>query len=311
MSCEVYEYLNSIKIPIRKLMTEELFDNAIAIIYDMNMRDGSTCGLPPVIVTESNDLEASTIFGSIQISKGTFEHCLGSETVYIDSLFPSFKGIEFDYMLVARSALMWILAHEWTHARRKHDEVSKQAMTILEDHDESAISHALEHDADLCAISAIYRKMQTIFGSTLPDIDIRKIVTYCLFFSLRTVPWRRSHSHAPMDERLYHMAEKMIQLPEVYGSKIATDFIAPESKSRGPLILDAFARCEKAFLEKQDMSLDGNLLERWEKYFNSNSHTPIMATWQAISPIVQRLSGTLADNNPGANLKYRRVQEEL
>ena len=139
-------------------------------------------GLPELRVFRGScsDLaELRDLLQQICISQGLLDLCFSAqedaETTKLDIRIPRPLG-EFS---VAKVSFMWAYAHEAFHFVRRHALVEKHFGA------DKATRHALEYDADLCAVAVVYRHVQ-LKTSTGDALQSKRAVLMNLFWFLRT-----------------------------------------------------------------------------------------------------------------------------
>jgi hypothetical protein len=114
-------------------------------------------GVPDLyIVTNARpeDTELRDLVNAICLTDGLLKYCIDVEkqaaAVSLDFRLPRPLGVR----SVAKIALLWAFGHELFHYLRRH--------ALVEKHfgGDAATKHALEFDADMCAVASIYRLVQ-------------------------------------------------------------------------------------------------------------------------------------------------------
>ncbi|WP_455913457.1 hypothetical protein [Pseudomonas syringae] len=247
-------------------------------------------------IADTDQLIAEGSPYSIYISRGIIQHCIGAPCIEVDEISPVMSAFEFDYNSLSENALSWIIAHEYFHISRKHNEVAAAALEKLGLGSEALIASALEHDADLMAVAAMYRFLQFKLHNNIHDLDIRRLTAYSIFFSLRTFSQISDDDiHSPMPERLFHMLQKLIQVVKNPNETVSVSGPTEFSRERVEPVTSAFVSCENHFRLTNEKSSD------FFKIFQTISQDAdifkISHAWAKISPYVERVTGTRSNNN--------------
>lgn len=245
----------------------------------------------------------------IRFSTGLVKHYEQTRFPDITSLIPGASFV-LGANWVMDLGLTWSLSHEFVHIYRKHDSVedailaASGATARVEARLQSAINltqgsiqKALEHDADLCAAAKIYRYIQRRCSKVVEDIILRKMALFYVYWGIRTLP-ENSHgdSHPAMYERLYEITNKLAQVP--------TDFRAPyivgqdldQQLKRAAVLAELAMDLERAYIADSGQSEIDAYWYKWFIHINSRERTQRAKDWQKVSPWVEKISGTIADN---------------
>lgn len=274
----------------------EVLKDALAIIPLIRSRYPGAQSDIAVRVSNSEDLVAESNPYSIVISIGMIKHCIAAPCMPIDEICPAMSSTNFNYGGLAAIALAWVVAHEYFHIVRRHNEVATAAIGLPGRPYANSISNALEHDADLLAVAAVYRLMQKQFGGVIHDLDVRRITVYSIFFSLRTFNQGSSDGvHSAMPERLFHLLQKLVQVTKGPEEKVSVAGLTDYSRERLEPLLQSFAQCEQYFHLMGDG--DGsNLLWLFREFANNKRIFEISESWEWISPTVEKITGGRANN---------------
>lgn len=309
---EIQEYLSSIEDPARRATLQNAFEAALECI------DVALAHLPVeerelhISVYEDSELQAlaSERNRMIRFSTGLIEHYESIQYPEITDVIPGAPAV-IGRSWVVDLGFAWSLAHELVHIYRKHDSV-EDAISEASALDHSAVSNgkraaldldsnslrkALEHDADLSAAAMIYRYIQRRLGKFVDDLIIRKMALFYLYFGIRALPENdHSASHPAMYERLYEITGKLAQLPEKQsGSYIVGQDLDIHLFRTGELAKTAMD-LEKFFLARSGTSELNAYWTKWFGHIERGEHTQRAKDWSKVSPWVQEISGTLADN---------------
>lgn len=282
---------------LRNQRLVEVLKGALAIIPLIKNTYSKEQSDIPIRISNSENLSAESNPYSIVISVGMIKHCIAAPCMPIDEICPALPIETFDYNAMAAIALAWIIAHEYFHIVRRHNEVAIAARDLPGRPYANSIDNALEHDADLMAVAALYRLIQMRLGNAIHDLDVRRITVHGIFLTLRTFPQESSDDiHSAMPERLFQMYQKLVQVIKGGSEKVSASGLTDYSLERAIPILQAFTQCEKYF-----QLLGGenkpNLDKLFAEFCNNKDVPAIVKSWQWISPVVERITGTKSNNN--------------
>ncbi|MNM29972.1 hypothetical protein D3C81_405230 [compost metagenome] len=284
-SLEVHDYLNQIDDVDARNFAEQALQEACKVLSAINQmleKDGDVAEIRVIMDATPN---AEAISYVIRINSGLIEHCL---KIARDNDLNLDLPCWVTPPVLASTCLSWILAHEWTHIVRCHEDVCSE---LGRDPD---ISRALEQDADFCAVAVIYRLLQAKFSALANDIEIRGLVIHCIFWSIRSLP-SQSNSHAGIELRI---ANAIIKL-----SSLSIDSFEPPDcsaeREETLIVSTALAQvlisAEKYYqAHTSDVDKKPDLLKKFVQAFKDGSAGMPTRTWGRISPVVERLSTTRA-----------------
>ncbi|MBH3329864.1 hypothetical protein I5L56_09540 [Pseudomonas oryzihabitans] len=265
----------------------QVLDFSLPVIESINRKYGGS-DTPEIRIIPNEAIGAEANVYVIRLNTGLIDHILipppASPQEVISRKIPAFFGGNPSAMF----SLVWILAHEWMHVVRKHNELHHHIQ------DTDKVSQALEYDADLCGTAEIYRLMQRLFGAHVDDLQIRKYAAYSIFWTLRVLPnYGENNSHGSHTERLYHICQKLaiinknpLRAPDINASK-------PETQERCISILNAVIKCEDIYLSlQQGTSPTEHIASVWQRFIETNEHLTTVETWESIKEIVARISET-------------------
>ena len=246
----------------------------------------SDMDIPPIKIQQCQDLNASIRPFVLFITTGLIEHCMNIGHCNVERVldFNVPQGI-FDYNQVSLVAIRWILAHEFYHLIRMHDET--QAIVG----DDLYAKQALEMDADMMAVSAIYRLFQDVWGNSLGnDVNLRKMVMYSIFWGIRALPpGDTDREHPPIVYRLWVVAVKLSNLridreapadPAWQSEEVRRSFIA---------VRECLYRCEEEYQKGCPAPVSQDLRADWDKMNDGTTVDAVFARWNEIAPTVYSL----------------------
>jgi hypothetical protein len=262
-----------------------------------------------VLNDDSIQAEGSESFRLIQFSTGLIEHFERVKFPDIKIFVPDAPWV-LGTNLVLSVGVAWCILHEFTHIYRRHDSVHSEISAAAAKSDissalsdpvfnlsNSVLNKAFEHDADLCATAKIYRFLQRRCSSIIDDITIRKMALFYLYWGVRTLPeYSHSDSHPEMYERLYEITQKLAHLPfDQSVPYIMGQGLDKQLVRVGELYKVAMA-LERAYIDFNGEPEINAYWHRWFSHVENRQHTQRAKDWQRVSPWVQRISGTIADN---------------
>lgn len=284
-SLKVCEYLDQIDdVEIRDFAGRAL-QEACKVLPVINRILGKDQDIAEIRVVVDETPNAEAISWVVRINSGLIRHCLEiARDNGLNNDLPGWATSD----VVASASLSWIFAHEWTHVVRSHDDV------CLELGNDSDISQALEQDADFCAVAAIYRSLQDKFSGLATDMEIRKLVIHCIFWTIRSLP-SCSSSHAGIESRI---ANAIIKLSSLSANRFEPPDCSAE-REQTLMINTALAQvliCAEKYYQAHTLDVDKkpDLLKKIVQVLKDGSAGMPTCTWGRISPVVERLSTTRA-----------------
>jgi len=242
--------------------------------------------IPHIRISEDKREFARGVSGVVFISAGLIELCLSAGWCFKESIldFPV-PSEEFDSDQIGMTAVRWVLAHEYYHSIQKHSDVEllvgKDVLT----------SHALEMDADMMAMSSIYRTYQIRYENIISnDLHLRQLTIYCLFWVLRTLPDDVTEGHHPsLATRLHMLASKLGNLRASY-----TDVADPFGSTQETILAKAAVfkcmfKCEEEFMKYYPGSDKQDMYTEWCRLENDGTINEILARWKELAPVVESL----------------------
>lgn len=271
-------------------VTRRAYANIISPLAPLRQRISATWmapdGLPEVRFiknADANETELRDLVNTICLAEGLLERCLQAQSKAKASMSTRHLPRSLGAFSVAKVSFMWAYAHEVFHFIRRHAMVAKHFG------DDQATRHALEYDADLCAIAVIYRFLQ-YFGGKVSQIECKRRVLSHIYWFLRaevefgaTVPYLGTETHQHFaarfnaitlklaimhnsgpadphavrsDSREHHedLWDLILRLEQMYlgGGRLDNENVA-----RSPLISFAMANCSSQFTS--------SLHKRWDE----------------------------------------------
>lgn len=263
-----------------------LLDNSLPVINQLNLKYGGDY-IPEIRIINNPCVGAEATSFVIRINSGLIDHILSTHPLLSRQELQNNKNIRISGNLFSLLNMVWVLAHEWVHIIRHHDE--------LKDHIEitNEVSQAMEFDADLCATAEVYRLLQRLYSSVWSDLQIRQYAMFSLFWAIRTLPnYGHSGSHGSHIERLFHVAQKLVVMGENHTDKVDASLSQASTRARIEPINKVAFECESFFQRVHNNSNEKNMVESWGNYMKVRGHTDLVLAWEKISPLVAKLSNT-------------------
>jgi hypothetical protein len=242
--------------------------------------------IPTIRILSDPTPSAQGMDGRVEVSTGLIDHCLSFAFPYVTEVAQDAQALaNVDHTFLPAAMFSWVLAHEFFHVVRAHNDVVEALGN------EEFTSHALEHDADLCALAALFRQLQHRHRSTLSDVDIRRLTFYSLFWPLRTLTIPRQATHPSIAERLWHILSKLSILPEFDGEPADVSFSQQKSKQNSLALWLLLRSCEKHYCQSAEAPpLIAEILE----LLDSGRIVSVAKRWDEMRGQVAAISGTRA-----------------
>ncbi|WP_238537233.1 hypothetical protein [Pseudomonas sp. R62] len=285
----IEEYLELHATTQKKEQSKHILKEAVNLIPIINLQYQSPTP-PPQFRIEINHIPlALGMDWQIVLSSGMINHCLDIEIPNIENIIPSLKTLQIDPLLSPSVMLKWVIAHEWMHVIRKHNDVENELGRSPE------LLKALEYDADLCALAIIYRQIQSDHEGKLNDTEIRQLTIHAIYWPLRHLNFFKIDlTHGTMCERLYTMLIKLMSLEEnpydfpshALGAHENSDHLVK------PLV-ETLRRCEEIYRERHSSNTE------YQDFLTELMHMAIgdppeaVSAWEKIRTHVGRISSTL------------------
>lgn len=138
-------------------------------------------GLPDLKIVKNasaEETELRDLVNTVCIAEGLIRRCISLQDISARTMKLRKIPQIFGSLSVAKTSLMWAYAHEIFHFIRRHALVEKHFGSS------SQTKHALEYDADLCAVAAIYRFVR-YFSTGCTEVECKRRVLAHLFWIMR------------------------------------------------------------------------------------------------------------------------------
>lgn len=282
------QYIASVYCPARRETIREILEVVKPTMLGICHTNGISVDIPEIRIVNSATVQAECSTYCLQINEGLINLCLDSYMPAVEEFIPELDGISLDPAFLRKLALSWVIAHEWMHVIKRHNDVIRATVDNQPD-----VAELVEHDADLCAIAVIYRLIQNAIPSKTDSMIARKIALFSVFWPLSTIPIERQDvDHAPMPLRLYHITTKLAQLTDRFGETPALyDHFEPQLARTRVLLRFLFDldRPTGHRVRSNELCIQiGEILK-------SRSHMKFYIGWENICPVVEAISGTTSD----------------
>jgi len=249
---------------------------------------GKTIPAAGITVERSDFINANTLGDRVTITTALIDHCVNIKIPpetrlptgnIVKSLGPS---------LTAATTLGWALSHEYTHALRNHYEAGLQLEKTID------VEFALEIDADLCAISNIYRWLQDQFSQVpgFPDDDVRCLALYNAFWGIRALPHGEANSdHPRIPHRIALISTKLATLNRTGIIAPDSDMILGETRRLDYLLIALIKECEGQYLQIHGIDPVTSIFPELCAYKTGTQMRDDLLKWEAIRDQVVRISG--------------------
>lgn len=282
----VEKYAGSVKCVFKRLRIKSMVKYLEHNLTIAIKNHGSKIATPEIIIKKDDSINAEGMAGAIIINSGVIDHCLGAEPCFFieDVIKNKFEcRIKYDYSRVSTSGLEWVALHELFHIMFKHNNI------LSELGGSDLLKRALEHDADMCSVAVLYRnfKYASLFKEN--DIEIKKIIFYDLFWTIRTFPNNNdAKEHPYLAERIFYLVVKLSQLRQTEKTE---DFPTKNTKKDFRMLLLFLFKCEKEFLVKNKRKHEINLKIEIEKIISDNKFSKFSKTWDEVREKIKEVDG--------------------
>lgn len=172
-------------------------------------------GIPNICIVKNagiTETELRDLINTVCLAEGLLEHSLEAQNLALKNLGASKVPNPFGYLSIAKACMMWSCAHEVFHYLRRH--------ALVEKHfgGDNETKHALEYDADLCAIASLYRYLQ-YFSPKKSKINLKKTALTLIYCSMRininkenSKSFYGSNTHPHTAARIWDISGKLAML---------------------------------------------------------------------------------------------------
>jgi hypothetical protein len=206
---------------------------------------GLSGGVPPVMLVLSDDYNAEASETKLSVNWGVSRYaCEVEEKVMKSSHPPIVNGTKLPPGVIILYTFLWVVAHEFFHYAQGHRKV-------LEDHPEVVL--ALEYDADLFAVAALFRFLcQRAKGSNCTVEELKCRMFYGIYWPIReqigstTSAEACSRDHPSYDVRLWNVMVKLVQIDCMDHNM---QKLNPNSDDHFPALKAVFLKCERQYCD--------------------------------------------------------------
>ena len=277
----IAEYIDTIFDSEKRKYVEMMFIGANEMLVEAQSKFGGNSA--QIRISNDEEFNAEGMGGIIFINSGVIDFCLAIKDIQLAGLIPeldvalAFAGSK----MVGISSLSWILLHEFFHATRQHNSV------IDEVGSSSCYLNAAEMDADLCAISVLYRYLQEKFSEYYDDEIIKRLAFYFAYITVRSFPNpENNQSHPDTIDRIYHIFSKMIALRKFNLDPVNQNPTPKEMQSEIVFMTKLLLALEEKFCQNNGTKSD------FPEYMKNSSWKNCVGGWEDIRAVVAVKSNT-------------------
>jgi hypothetical protein len=248
-------------------------------------------GMPDIRIVRNasaEETELRDMVNTVCLAEGLLDRSLAANSQASEKLGASKLPKTLGPLSIAKLSIMWSCAHEIFHYLRRHELVEKHFGN------DAATKHALEYDADLCAVAAIYRYLR-FFSSNKSAIQVKQTVFEHLYWQMR-LEVDRTDTHFHGSQTHPHAATRLLD----FVSKLATmhDSNLADPEFRNPLshlhfnkLLEVLVKLELGYINAIGVESQGKFSpivdfarENIGLAYTSERHN----RWDEISPLITR-----------------------
>lgn len=175
-------YIKSKNIDERKYLNiERVFNNIKPMLRHFNESIGVEKDIPEIKIKFQGSLGAESTPGMIYLDENFIEFCYNLKFRKLELITLDEHLIHnFNYGWMSYIFILWVVAHEYIHIiRHASEEITKGNETTFK---------ATEIDADVFAVTLIYRFYSEQVSSLFSSEQIKHLVIYSIFWGLRQLP---------------------------------------------------------------------------------------------------------------------------
>lgn len=247
-------------------------------------------GMPDIRVVKNaaaEETELRDLVNTVCLGEGLLDRCRSANTLAFDSLGASKLPKTLGSLSIAKLGIMWSCSHEIFHYLRRHELVEKHFGN------DPATKHALELDADLCAVAAIYRYLR-YFSPKTPAITMKKTVLEHLYWPMRLeldrtdMGFHGSQTHPHAAARLLDVIGKLAMM---HDSKLADpNFTNPLSHLHLNTLIELLVKLEQAYINAVGLKAPGQS-SPIKQFVVANTDLTYTSgrqgRWDEISPLIE------------------------
>lgn len=206
-------------------------------------------GMPDVrIVTnaQAGETELRDMVNTVCLTEGLLDDCMAAQLQASEVLNARDLPRTLGPLSVAKMGVMRAYAHEAFHYLRRH--------ALVEKHfgGDAATKHALEFDADSCAVAAVYRYVR-YFSPNLSELRAKQQVLRNLYWSMRKhvddaagTDYAGSPTHPHASARVNDMVLKLAMMNDT--GVADPNFAQPATHQHHKALLDVLVNLEMAYM---------------------------------------------------------------
>lgn len=273
----------------------QLFEVGEQLIVYLSHKYGLSHARPPIILVKSaidlsmsSDIEAFSII----LPRGFIDFCLQCVPLFVDlSISEMAKTKAYNVNSTTMLMFLLVIAHEYFHLTRGHYQVQKEDILT-----ESERRTALEYDADNMAAAGLFRFAQERFHEMRGDLEIKKIMTYSIFWPMRgiiklTNPYPfKINNYPSIYFRLVYTVAKLIWIDNF---DPATHELTENVHAEAPQLINVLFHCENEYSKRNKVPLRTSQVFKFlEEYGRTKGALmfPIITLWDQVKPYVAKHS---------------------
>lgn len=230
------------------------YSNLLASLTPLILRIKATWrapdGMPDLRIVKNapaSETELRDMVNTVCLAEGLLDECLAAHIQAVRVLKARDLPKTLGPLSVAKMCFMWAYAHEVFHYLRRH--------ALVEKHfgGDAATKHALEFDADLCAVAAIYRHVR-FFSSNLSELRAKQQVLTNLYWLLRKhvddaakTDYSGTKTHPHASARIYDVIRKLAMMNDT--GVADPNFERPATHQHYEALVKDFAGIESAYMD--------------------------------------------------------------
>lgn len=286
----VDDFLRSIKDHERRRICASLLAPLLVLATRIKATWPTPDGMPDIRIVRNapaEETELRDMVNTVCLAEGLLDRCLDANTQASEILGFSKLPKTLGQLSVAKLGVMWSCAHEIFHYLRRHELVEKHFGN------DPATKHALEYDADLCAVAAIYRYLRH-FSPNKSALLMKQTVFQHLYWPMRlevdktNVRFHGSQTHPHAAARLLDIISKLTMM---HDSNVADpNFENPLSHLHFNKLTELLLQLESAYINSFGVEPQGHsslladfALENISMAYTSERHK----RWDEISQLIE------------------------
>jgi hypothetical protein len=284
----IEEYLGTIRDEEELDFSTTIFNDAQAFLKFL-LAVGQIASIPELRIRNSDYLNAEGISDVVVVHSGLVVHAFrccfldDAEEIEIGEIF----GFRAPRYATRCAFLIWVIAHELTHARRRHDDV-----LLAVGVNDCIAQQATEMDADLCAAAYAVRWIQHVMHPETDALQIKSFVLRSLYDGIREFPDPLPESgHHSTVNRLFKIVSKLASLRPLPIGAPDPNFDKPESQQAAGILFNQLISLETARAKRKGIDVK-DYLKELANFIANEGWKPVSDKWEEIKAEVATKSGT-------------------